>query len=137
MITADVVEQLRDALATIDGLRTPEWGAASITAPAALVMLPDTIQYGTTYGADTDRFPDLQVVVLIAKPESWRSVRQLAPFLDGSGPQSVRQALEDYPYTACDAGCVKVKSVDFDTATYAGVLYLAAMFHLDIIGTRE
>ena len=136
MDLANVIGQLRSALGTIAGLRVPEWGASSISPPAALVLPPERIQYGTTYGAGCDRYPDLWAGVLVANPTSWRAFTELAPYCAGSGPKSVRTAIENYPYTACDPQTVKVTEGEFDVWKYAGIPYLAAIFHIDLTGTE-
>jgi hypothetical protein len=134
MNLADVAEEIRAALDTIAGLRVPEWGEQRINPPAALVMLPERISYDETYGRGCDRYPDVEVLVLVPNPTTWRAVQDLAPYADGSGSKSVKQAVEAYPYTACDPGAVRVAWCEFDVVKYADVPYLAAIFHLDITG---
>lgn len=136
MNVADVVENLRSALGTISGLRVAEWGAPKISAPAALVLPPERIDFGVTYGAGCDRYPDLWVMVLVDDPTNWRSYQQLAPYCASSGPTSVRAAIEGFPYTACDPQTVKVTSAEFDVVKYAGISYLAGIFHTDLTGTE-
>jgi hypothetical protein len=132
----EVVQDLRRALRTVEGLRVPEWGASSIQTPAGLVLPPERIQYGITYGPGCDRYPDMWVMVLVPDPTSWRAFKALAPYCDGSGAHSVRTALETFPYTACDPQSVKVTEGEFDVVKYAGIPYLAAIFHLDLTGTE-
>jgi hypothetical protein len=69
---------------------------------------------------------------LVAKPEQRAARKALAAYAAGSGPRSVKAAIEAHTYTSCDT--VRVTSADFTTATYAGTEYLAAIFHLDIVG---
>lgn len=132
-----VVSDLRAALGTIPALRVAEWGASSINTPAGLVLPPERIQYGTTYGDGCDRYPDLWVMVLVANPTSWRAFTELAPYCAGIGASSVRAAIEGFAYTACDPQTVKVTEGEFDVVKYAGVPYLAGIFHVDITGTEE
>lgn len=131
-----VMGDLRAALDTIPGLRVFELGASKISAPAGLVLPPERIQFGTTYGAGCDRYPDVWLMVLVDDPTNWRSYTELAPYCAGSGPTSVRAAVEGYPYTACDPQTVKVTEGEFDVVKYAGIPYLAAIFHVDLIGTE-
>lgn len=135
MDLTDVVDEIRDALGGITGLRIPEWGVQKINPPAALVMPPERIEYGTTYGPTCDRYPDLRVMVLVPNPTTWRAMQQLAPYADGSGAKSVRAAIEDYTFTACDPDAVKVTEAEFDVVSYNEIPYLAAIFRLDITGT--
>lgn len=136
MNLTDVVGELRAAVGTIAGLRVPAWGEQSITPPAALVLPPNRIEFGTTYGDTCDRYPDVWVLVLVPDPDDWRAYAQLAPYCDGSGASSVRAAIEGYAYTACDPQTVKVADAEFDVVKYAGIPYLAAVFHVDLTGTE-
>lgn len=127
-----VAGELALALKTITGLRVPPWGVESISPPAAVIALPERIDYDGTYGRGSDRFPDLGVVVLVGQPEQRASRKAIAAYADGSGAKSVKAKLEAYTYTTCDS--VRVAWAEFDTARYAGTDYLAAIFHLDITG---
>lgn len=128
----DVANELRAALTTIDGLNVPEWGVQRITPPAAVVALPERIDYDATYSRGADRIEDWVVLVLVARPADPEARKAIAEYADGSGPRSVKAAIEAYAFTACDS--VTVTSAEFDPVTYAGTEYLAAMFHLDITG---
>ncbi|SCF22626.1 hypothetical protein [Micromonospora mirobrigensis] len=127
----DVVAELTTALAPT-GLRVPPWGVERITPPAAVIALPERIDYDSTYGRGSDRWPDLPLVVLVGKPEARTSRKAVAAYADGSGPKSVKATLEAHTYTSCDS--VRVAWAEFDNARYAGTDYLACIFHLDITG---
>lgn len=127
-----VAGELADALGVIEGLSVPEWGVQRIHPPAALITLPDRIEYDDTYQRGADRIPDWSVVVLMARPTDPGARRSIAAYAAGSGPKSVKAAIEAHTYTAC--GEPRVTSADFDVLTYAGTDYLAAVFHLDITG---
>lgn len=130
----EISAEIGTALAGIAGMRVPAWGVESIEPPAALIALPDRMNYDETYGRGDDAIPDLPVVILIGAPEDRASRKKLAAYADGAGPTSVKQVLEAYAWTTCDV--VHVASVEFDaTAVYAGTAYLAAIFHLDITGS--
>ena len=128
----EVAGELTLALKTITGLRVPPWGVESISPPAAVIALPERIDYDATYGRGSDRFPDLAVIVLVGQPEQRSARKTIAAYADGSGAKSVKAKLEAYTYTSCDS--VRVAWAEFDTARYAGTDYLAAIFHLDITG---
>ncbi|MFI6763851.1 hypothetical protein ACIBF5_32485 [Micromonospora sp. NPDC050417] len=132
MNVADVADEVRAALDTIQGLHVPEWGVKRASGETALVTLPERIEYDATYGRGTDRIPDLAVIILVPRPTTPEAVRAVAKYADGSGDHSVKAAVERHTYTACDT--VRVASVEFDIATYVATEYLAAMFHLDITG---
>lgn len=128
----DVAGELGAALKTIDGLRVPEWGVRKVTPPFVLIPLPDLITFDATYGRGSDRIEDWQLLVLKDRPTTPESRRAIAEYAAGSGPKSVKAAVEGYAYTACDD--VRVVSAEFDVVQFDGVDYLAVMFHLDISG---
>lgn len=129
-----VAGELRAALATIPGLKLPAWGVQRISPPAAIVALPTRIEYDYSgYGRGADRYPDAAVIVLVGRPTTPAAQLQIAAYADGSGPQSIKAAIENHTYTQLDA--VRVAWAEFDDAKYAGTDYLAAIFHLDIVGS--
>lgn len=95
MDLADVMTEIGARLDTIDGLRVYPYPADQVTPPAAVVTYPETVQFDATYARGMDRYPDLVVMVLVAKP--WdRSTRDLvAGYLNGSGAGSVKDVLEN------------------------------------------
>jgi hypothetical protein len=128
-----VSTEIRTALGTITGLRTPPWGVEQVQAPAAIVALPERVSFDETYGRGKDMYPDLPVVVLVGAPEDRASRKSLAAYAAGSGAKSVKAVLEAYAWTTCDN--VTVESCEFNAgATFNAVPYLAAIFHLKIIG---
>lgn len=133
MNLADVSEEIRTTLASITGLRRPAWGVQRVAPPAALVALPERIDYDETYGRGKDRYPDLPLVILVGAPEARVSRKQVAAYTDGVGSKSVKACLEAHVWVACES--VRVAWAEFDAgAQYAGSPMLAAIFHLDIIG---
>ncbi|MEV6348570.1 hypothetical protein [Actinoplanes sp. NPDC051851] len=128
-----VSTEIGTALAGIIGLRIPAWGVESVEPPAAIVALPDRIDFDETYGRGKDHYPDLPVVILVGAPEDRASRKALAAYAAGSGSKSVKAVLEAYAWTTCES--VRVAWAEFDQgAEYAGTPLLAAIFHLDIIG---
>ncbi|HEV8568981.1 MAG TPA: hypothetical protein VGQ92_18185 [Actinoplanes sp.] len=127
-----VAGEIGTALQTITGLRVPPWGVKQITPPAAVIALPERIDYDSTFARGSDRFPDLAVIVLVGKPEERASRKALAAYADGSGAQSVKAAVEAYTYTSCSS--VRVAWAEPDSAKFAGIDYLAMIFHLDVTG---
>lgn len=128
----EVAGELRTALQTIDGLNVPEWGVQRISPPAAVIALPERVDYDDTYQRGRDVIPDLLVLVLVANPAQPAARREVAGYAAGGGAQSVKAAVEAGTYTALTA--VRVVWCEFDVVSYAGTDYLAAMFHLEISG---
>lgn len=126
-----IAGELGDALETI-GLNVPEWGVQRVHPPFALIPVPERVTFDAGYGRGADQIEDWPVLVLVAHPTKPEARRAIAEFADGSGPKSVKAAVEDHEYMACDS--VRVASAEFDVVSYAGTDYLAAMFHLEIMG---
>jgi hypothetical protein len=132
MDLASVMDQVGDALDTIDGLRVYRWPADNVQPPAAVVAYPTEYRYDETFGRGMDRL-SLPVVVLVGRPSDRAARDRIVGYAAGAGTGSVKAALEAHTYTACDS--VRVESVEFDVVSVAGVEYLAATFTNDIAGT--
>lgn len=124
--------ELTAALKTVAGLNVPEWGVQRVHPPAALISLPDRITYDETYQRGTDKYEDVQVIVLVAHPTKPEARREIATYADGSGATSVKQAIEAHTYTSCTEP--HVAWAEFRDVTYADTPYLACIFHLEISG---
>lgn len=128
-----VSDEIRTALGTITGLRTPAWGVMSTSPPAAIVALPERILFDETYGRGKDHYPDLSVVVLTGSSDERAALKNMAPFVAGSGVKSIKAVLEAYVWTTLES--LTVEWCEFEPSmTFAGTPYLAAIFHLKIIG---
>ena len=133
MILADVLGELM-AAAEGAGVAVPErWGDRPPRPPLAVVELPERVVFDVG-GTGFDRYPSVSLVVIVGEPASPHSYRALTGYLDGTGPQSVKAAVEAYAYTAC--GTVRVIDAVPDVVTLAGVDFLAAVFHIDVTGRR-
>ena len=131
MILADVMYQLANALEGIPGLQVDPHPVGKVVVPQAIVSYPTDIVFDETYSRGMDRM-ELNVILVVGKTIDIATRTAISAYCDGSGDQSIKAALEDGTYTAFDA--VRVVRVDFDSVTYAGVEYLAALFTLDIAG---
>jgi hypothetical protein len=127
----DVMDEVAARLATIEGLRVFAYPTDSVAPPAAVVSFPENITFDETYGRGMDRMT-LPVVVAVGKPYARSTRPLLAAYCNGSGPASVKAALEAGDYASCDV--VRVTGIDFDVVTIAGTDYMAALFDLDIAG---
>lgn len=131
----DVMDQVGDALESITDLNVFRFPPYSLTPPAVVVSYPEQYNYDSTYGRGMDRIPDLQVVVVEGRPTDHSTRDRLAAYADGSGPRSIKQAIEAGTYTACDS--VRVVSVLFDPVDIGGTTYMAALFEVDIAGSGK
>jgi hypothetical protein len=130
---ADVQDEIAAQLSTIDGLRVTVDPPDKIQPPAAIVAMPDTLDFDQTYGRGSDRMA-LPVVVLVSGTVSRVARKTLAAYCDGSGAKSLKAVLEadDAGYTAMDS--IVVTGIEFDVYQNGGVDYPAAIFNLDITG---
>lgn len=129
-----VMGEVGTALKTITGLRVESWGIKTVHVPAAVITLPEEIIFDQTYGRGSDKISDLLVFVMVGDARRDDSVKQLAAYCAGSGAKSVKAKVEAYAYTPSVCHSVVVTKCLFPDVTYAGAPYLAAEFHLDIIG---
>lgn len=134
MLLDDVMDEVGEALDTIEGLRVFPYWADRITPPAAIVGFPDSYEFDQTYGRGSDRFV-LPVLVLVGQADARTARDSLAKYVHGSGSASVKSAIESHTPTSYDSA--RVQGVEFGTVTVAGTPYLAATFLINIIGPGE
>lgn len=128
-----VAEEIRAALQTIPDLRVPPWGVDTAQVPAAIVAIPQRIDFLYTYARGLDQIDPWHVVVLVGRADDRVALENLAPYADGAGPQSIKAVLESYTWTTC--GDVTVRQADFDEITAAGTPYQAVTFELVVTGS--
>jgi hypothetical protein len=132
MDTGAVIAEVETALRTITGLRVTPWGVKNVHVPAAMVTLPESVDFHQTYGVGSTRMKDLIVLVLASRADARSAVTTLAPYVAELGAKSIKAKLEGYAWTTLEV--MTVLSVEFDAVEFAGNPYLAAMFHTDIAG---
>lgn len=125
----EVAERVR-AVPTLAG-RTHAWPIANVSAPMAVVGYPSDYTFDATYGRGVDTMTG-SLVVFVGRPTDRSSRDNLAGYVAGGGPESIKAAVDGDDYTSCDG--VRVASVEFDVYPVGGVEYLTAVFSLDIAG---
>lgn len=128
------MDELGVRLKAIEGLRVKPYWADSITPPAAIVLLPDRIDFDETYDRGSDSM-EIPVWVLVGKASDRASRDAIARYASGSGEHSIKARLEASGYTSCDD--VTVRSCEFLGENVSGVDYLVAAFQLTITGSGE
>src|SRR5687768_1669543 len=93
MNLSDVMDEVAARLGAIKGLRVFAYPADSLSPPAAAVLYPDGITFDETYGRGMDRLT-LPVLVVVGKPTDRSTRDRIAAYCDGSGPASVKAAVE-------------------------------------------
>lgn len=129
-----VKDEIATTLKTITGLRAYAWPPGSLVAPVALPGWPDRLDYMQTYGRGQSHCPDLPVLVVVGKASERAAAKRLGEYVAETGVKSIPAKLEARTgsWVACDT--VTVSWVGFPAAQIAAVDYLAAEFHLDIVG---
>lgn len=131
----DVMDEIAEKLRSAPSLagRTYAYPESKITPPAAIVTYPTDGTFDATYGRGVDTMTGV-VVVMVGRPNERTARDRLAGYINGSGPESVKQLLdgEEDDYASCDG----VRVADWETGEYtmSGVDYLAVIFRLDIAG---
>jgi hypothetical protein len=131
-----VMDEIGTALRAIAGLRVFPYNTNSIngSVPAAIVALPDEIEYDATMARGSDS-TNLDVYVMVAAVDKRTGRDLLAAYLDGSGARSVKAKVDSSAtvvYTTCDV--VRVAKASVEMITSGGVDYLGAVFTLEITG---
>lgn len=128
----DVMDEVANSMSVVDGLRVAPHDSDTVNPPMALVRWPDPIRYDVTIGRGTDS-QELEVYVLTGRTDSRTARNLLGPYLNGSGPRSIKQAIDGGTYAACDS--VTVTEARVEAIDVSGVLYLAAIFTVSIVGS--
>jgi hypothetical protein len=132
VIATDVMAEIGDALAPIEGLRVYIKPRARIDVPALLVPLPK-IRFDQTYGRGQDEFEfDL---VLIGGPASDRETGAvvLSRYTAGAGEFSIKAALDAYEWETCSE--VTATDFEFSDISYNEVEYAGGVFATVAIGS--
>lgn len=126
-----VMDEVARVLEQITGLRVSAWPQASVSGASGYVSYPEMINYDQTYGAGSDEYVGLPLVLLVPRPDSRGAREAVARWSRGDG-EGVRALIANWPWTTCDF--VQVTGCKFEVETIAGVDYLAAVFTATVAG---
>ena len=126
MNVAAIMDALGAALEPIPGLIVHPYWAQKITPDAAIVGMPETIDYDATYGGACHTV-ECSISVLTARPGNVSARDRIAAYANDTGARSVPFAIgtHDYAGVIDDAHVV---SAGFVPIELAGTTYLAAIF---------
>lgn len=131
-----VMNQVGDAVDTITDLNVYRFPVDSLSPPAAIVQFP-TINYDRAFQRGLDRMEG-GIVVLVSRVWDEAARNAIAPYVDGSGSNSVHAALHAYTtgkqWTTCHYARVTRVSFPSGGYTVGDVPYVGAQFDLDIAG---
>jgi hypothetical protein len=124
-------------LKTIAGLHVHLGYPGKLSAlPAAVQYPPESIDFDLTYGRGTDVYPDLIVVIFVRRNTPRQAINDIAPYLKGAGPQSIKAVLDTATAGYTSAFDVQVQHANLDPlAAFGGGEFVAALFHLKITGS--
>ena len=134
MNLSDVMDDLALALERVHGLRVSDHWPSAVAPPAVMVGWPDDIVYDATMGRGGDRC-EFPVTLVVGKADARSARAELARYLNGSGPWSVKQAVDTYAARAYASA--RVIRAQVEIVPIAAVDFLGATFRVDIIGTGE
>jgi hypothetical protein len=129
-----VQDEMAARLKTVEGLRVPVRGSGKVAPPAAMFLLPEQIKYDTSYRRGADGWVQ-EITVLVGKRDDATAWKTLHEFVAGSGPRSIKAALDSTPmnpYTSCDT--VVVTECTLGSATVSTVDYVGATFSATVMG---
>jgi hypothetical protein len=132
-----VMNEMSTKLDAIDGLQVHTGPADSIVPPAAFVSFPEDIDYTLAYSQGKDMIT-INVLILVGRLVDWASNEEAIAYASGSGPRSVRQALDftgQNMYESCTD--VTVTRGSFTSVSVSGIDYLGVLFTTEIDGPGD
>jgi hypothetical protein len=131
MILRDVMDDLGEALKTIPGLRVKPYNEQRVMAPMAMVSLPRVYRYDATFDRGSDDI-EVPIVVMVGRIDAESARNALGPYVDPTGPESVKHAIEHHPSTVWDIA--HVMDVQFLVMSVSSLEYLTATFRVRVVG---
>lgn len=127
--TMDGIGQL---LKMVSGLRVFDFVPDSFSPPAAVVSLPESIDFDFSFREGSHRLT-VPVYVLVGKASDRSARDQLSVYMANSGASSIKAAIESDPTLGGTAQTARVSRATVQVMTVAGMDFLAASFDVDVI----
>lgn len=127
-----VMDAIGARLVGVTGLRVYDYAADAANPPAAIVSLPETVEYDVVAGRGADRVV-IPVTVLVGKVSDRAARDNLSQYVAGTGAQSIKSAVEGTDPTlggVCHS--VRVTDARVDVVTIQAVDYLGASFNVEV-----
>lgn len=133
MKLGDVMDEIADAVRSVPSLqgRSYAYPQQAIQPPAAIIPFPSAT-FDMTYQRGSDQV-EISVVVLVPGFDMRAARDSLLAYMDGSGDESIKAAVEGHTYTALDS--LRVETVEIREYFVSDSAYLAAVFTIDVIGS--
>lgn len=126
-----VMDALGARLVGVTGLRVYDYAADAANPPAAIVSLPETVEYDVVAGRASDRVV-IPVTVLVGRVSDRAARDQLAQYVSGTGASSVKSAIEGIDGLGGVAHTVRVTDATINIVTIQAVDYLGASFNVEV-----
>lgn len=126
-----VMNALGDALTAIDDLNVYPFNTSSLVAPAAVVGLPEVVEYDQTMGRGSDR-ARVPLWLVVCNVDDLTAVTAINSYLSATGDNSIKAAVEADTTLGGAADTIRVVDATPETIVIGGVEYLAAMFTIDV-----
>lgn len=128
-----VMDAIGTRLVGVTGLRVYDYAADAASPPAAIVALPETVEYDVVMGRTADRAV-IPVTVLVGKVSDRVARDQLAQYVSGTGAQSIKTAIEggSDPNLGGVAHTVRVTAARIEVVTIQAIDYLGASFDCEV-----
>lgn len=127
-----VMDAIGARLVGVTGLRVYDYAADAASPPAAIVALPEMVEYDAVAARGADRVL-IPVTVLVGRVSDRAARDQLAQYVSGTGATSVKAAIEG---GTGDLGgvahTVRVTEARIDVVTIGQVDYLGASFDVEV-----
>ena len=128
-----VMDAIGARLVGVTGLRVYDYPADAASPPAAIVSLPETVEYDVVAGRGADRVI-IPVTILVGKVSDRAARDRLAAYVSGTGSSSVKEAIEGAGATLGGAAqTVRVQTANVNVVTIGAVDYLGASFDIEVI----
>jgi len=127
-----VMDAIGARLVGVTGLRVYDYAADAASPPAAIVSLPETVEYDAVMGRGADRVV-IPVTVLVGKVSDRAARDKLAQYVSGTGAQSIKVAIEGTDATlggACQT--IRVTGSTINLVTISAIEYVGASFDVEV-----
>jgi len=127
-----VMDAIGARLVGVTGLRVYDYATDAASPPAAIVSLPEVVEYDAVMGRGADRVV-IPVTVLVGKVSDRTARDQLAQYVSGTGSSSVKGAIEGTDASLGGAAqTVRVTGARINVVTIQAVDYLGASFEVEV-----
>lgn len=127
----EIMDAMEARLATIPCLNTSDVTPGQITTPAAVVGLPEEIDYLVSF-SDTNTELNFSVMVMVAQGLDFEAQKFLAGFMDKSGANSIPAAFAADPKLGGVVDYCTLQRCTRQPINFNGIDYYGAVFTFEV-----